>query len=426
MALVLLLGQPGLAATVELSARAQMQQGDYPLLGELERILDQVSRLRQLPVREPVRVDLMNREELFALLSQQLKEEVQPEEIRAEQALYTRWGMLPPDFDYVGFMLGLYTEQIGGFYDPKRRQLHLMKGMSLTEMDQELLIAHELTHALQDQHFGLQKFLEKGDSSNSDRQLAQMSLIEGDASLSSGEYIASQVQKKFNLIDTLSSVFNAVHMNLSFQKLRQAPQFIRDAMVFPYEQGLRFVRSFRQSEGWSWEEISTLYHNPPASTEQILSPDKYLDGEQPQRITSRLGSLLPGKHRLISQGVLGELGWRQYFLSVLEPAQARTAAHGWGGDQYQVLESDSGKLRFVFQTQWDTPADAREFATAYALSLQKRLPKSIKTQPLPQMQVFRHAQQDYSLISCQHSHCLVMEALPALAQHDLQRLKRSL
>lgn len=423
LSLALLMAQPGIAATVELTPRTHqaLQRGDYPLLGELEKILQQVSVLRQLPVREPVLVDLMHRQELFDLLSQQLREEVQPQEIQAEQALYTRWAMLPAGFDYLRFMLDLYTEQIGGFYDPKRRQLYLMKGLHLVQMDQELLMAHELTHALQDQHFGLVKFLKKSPQSNSDQQLAYMSLIEGDASLAAAEYIAGRTNQ-FSFLDVLGSVFNAARMTLSFEKLRQAPHFIRESMTFPYEQGLRFVQFLRQKRGWSWEAFHRLYRYPPNSTEQILNPQKYLDGEQPQPIQSILKDVLPATYRLISQGVLGELGWRQYFSSILESSQARRAARGWGGDQYQVLETEEKRQCFVFITQWDTAADAREFAEAYALSLEKRLPKGITTQPLSQVQVFRHQANDYSLIFCQERRCLVMENFPEFTQRNLQGL----
>lgn len=420
-------------AVVELGTRAQaqLQRGEYPLLENLGGILEKVSQLRQLPIKERVRVDTLNREELLAFLRKEFEAELDPKDIQGEEALYTRWGLFAPDFDYAQFMLGLYTEQIGGFYDPKTRRLYLLEGMSLNKLDQEVLVAHELTHALQDQSFGLKNYLsppQQGEP-NGDRQLAVMSMIEGDASLTSAEYVQGLMQQQFSLMEMLGSLANAVRMNFAFEKLRQAPRVIRESLTFPYDQGLRFVQSFRK-EGWSWEEINTLYKNPPRSTEQILQPDKYLDGENPSALHFKRPPQWPDKWPLLTKGVMGEWGWRHYFLHYLEVAPARSAARGWAGDHYQVyLKNVPGKPspapRLLFSTLWDSPEEAQEFATSYALTLQKRYPSLSLPNQFQQLKLLKISAEDHLLIYQQGARCLIAEGLPALSPTALKALEKS-
>jgi len=411
---------------VKLSPRAQsqLQAGQYGLLDEVSEVLANVSNLRNLPIKETVQLDIMGRDELYQKLNDQIQQDLLPDEIRGEQALYIRWGMLPENFNYLDFILGLYTEQIGGFYDPKTRQLFLLKNMGLSSMDQELLVAHELTHALQDQNFGLNQLMEKSKEANSDRQLAHMALIEGDATLTSTEYIAGLMQKKFNLLDMLGSFMNAVKMNISFEKLRQAPRFIRESMLFPYEQGLKFMQAFRK-EGWSWEDMKVLYQNPPQSTEQILSPEKYLDGEKPLelKISDGLMKLQP-KARRLTQGVLGELGWRQYFRHYLEPAEAKQASQGWGGDQYQVYELPDQRSRLGFFTVWDQPQEAQEFVQAYLQTLKKRYPEKSTIQTSAGDMLLQVQADDWIFISVKGARAMIFEGLARLSEAELTVLKQ--
>lgn len=418
---------------VELGARAKakLQSGEYPLLENVGSILEKVSKLRQLPIKESVKVDTLSREELLAFLRKEFEADLNPKEAQGEEALYTRWGLFTADFNYAEFMLGLYTEQIGGFYDPKTRKLYLLEGMSLSKLDQEVLVAHELTHALQDQSFGLKNYLEvpKQKEPNGDRQLALMALIEGDASLTSAEYVQGLMQSNFNLMDMLGSLANAVRMNFAFEKLREAPRVIRESLVFPYDQGMRFVQSFRK-EGWSWEEINTLYKNPPRSSEQILQPAKYLDGENPSPRHFKTQPTWPDQWPLMTRGVMGEWGWRHYFLHYLEAGPARSAARGWAGDHYQVYQSpnrptEKKPARLLFNTLWDSPEEAQEFANAYLLTLQKRYPSLTFPAQFQALKLIALGPQDHLLIYQQGPRCLIAEGLPALTPTALKALEKT-
>lgn len=357
---------------VELAPDSKQSGNGFQELRQVETILKAVSRLRALPVLRPIQVGLLDRKQLQTKLTEQIQAEIPPGKLRGEGALYQQLGMLPPGFDYAQFLLDLYTEQIGGFYDPATRELKLIKGSSLTGLDQQLLISHELTHALQDQRYELKQFMNPK-SDNDDRSLAVMALIEGDATVSSSEYIQAQTsQKGFQgLLEVLGSAFNAARQIPGYEKFRSAPAFIRDSLTFPYDQGSQFVNAFRQ-QGWSWSDLDTVFRHPPQSTEQILHPNAYLNGEPPVDFQFSLQPLLSGSKQLTGS-VWGELGYRQYLTQHLDWQVAKAAASGWGGDRYEVLETPAG-LVFGLYSVWDSETEAQEFFQAWRQSLAKRSP----------------------------------------------------
>lgn len=366
---LLLAAAPAWAAPAGIAFTPRAQQalstGRTPYLAEAERILKAVAQVRRLPVKRPVKVDLLGREELFVRLKAQIDKEIKPEQIAGEKALYVRWGMLAPDFDYGAFLLDLYTEQVGGFYDPETQMLYLVEGAPLARLDMEVLMAHELTHALQDQHYQLRDFM--GDSAD-DQTLARQALVEGDAVVASIEYVQQRMQQRPMFWDTMASLMNVFRMQGSFAKLKQAPGFVKSFLLFPYEEGQTFVSSLRATH--DWDDFAAIYQRPPRSSEHILHPATFLAADQPQPMT--LPWQLPGYQKLLS-GVLGELTLQLLFRHHLPLTEARQAARGWKGDYYEVLEK-SGHTVLQLVTAWDTPADAQEFCQAYRRVIALRYP----------------------------------------------------
>jgi hypothetical protein len=354
---------PGIVFTPR--AELALTSGRAPYLAEAERILNAVAKVRRLPVKQPIKVDVLGREELFRHLKTQIDKEIKPEQIVGEKALYVRWGMLAPDFDYGAFLLDLYTEQVGGFYDPETQMLYLVEGAPLARLDMEVLIAHELTHALQDQHYQLRDFM--GDSSD-DQTLARQALVEGDAVVTSIEYVQQRMQQRPMFWDTMASLMNVFRMQGSFAKLKQAPGFVKSFLLFPYEEGQTFVSSLRASR--DWDDFVAIYKQPPSSTEHILHPATFLAADHPQTLTLKLPQ--PGYHKLLS-GVLGEMTLQLLFRHHLPLSEARQAARGWKGDYYEILERQ-GHTVLQLLTAWDSPADAQEFCQAYRQVIQLRYP----------------------------------------------------
>jgi hypothetical protein len=220
-------------------------------------------------------------------------------------------------------------------------------------------MAHELTHALQDQHFNLRRF-EKWPKGDSDAELAAHALVEGDASLAMAVYVSRSPARILSLMKSMGTSKSAT------EEIDRAPRAIRESLLFPYEKGMQWAQALHRREGWA--RVSKAYKELPQSTEQILHVEKYFAREAPVKvnlpdISSKLGS---GWKR-IDTDVNGE--WSYYLILdeyLKSPQESKRAAAGWGGDRYSVYEgAKPGSVVITQLSAWDTPNDAMEFFDAY-------------------------------------------------------------
>lgn len=321
-------------------------------------VLRETSEVRQLAVLGPVQSGAQSREEIERMLIANLDRSSTPEQVRATELTLKRLGMLPADFQFRPFLLSLLTEQVAGYYDPRTRHFYLADWVDPDA--QKPVIAHELTHALQDQHFNLRRF-QDWPRHDSDAQMAAHALVEGDATLAMTQYVTRDLRRQLAMLRSLitgSAGSTAVYDS--------APRVIRESLVFPYSQGAAWAGVVHKRGGW--DMVSSAYKKLPASTEQILHPEKYFAGEAPQRVT--LGDLTPllGKGwRMADHDVNGEWGFYLLLDEFLKSGElSRRAAAGWGGDRYALYTGRSeGDALVVLKSVWDTEADAVEFFEAY-------------------------------------------------------------
>ncbi len=338
--------------------------------------------IRRLPFKHEVKRDVTAREEIRAYLIKEMAEEQEPAEVRAEELSMKALGLLPADTDYQELMLRVYSEEIGAFYDPKTKTMHLIKepgtgrkaGLfesllgrkgGFSKDESKTVIAHELTHALADQHFDLYR-MQKAIKNDDDRELALSALIEGEATLvMMGAQMEDWKGTEISEVpaEQLGSVFNLMMPLLKFASgasMRSAPPIVGESMLFPYLRGLVFCARLTNEDDWS--AIDDAYRNPPLSTEQILHPEKYrTEPDAPQAVD--LGKLETGPEwKPLTRNVVGEMQ-----LGVLLRRQdGKAAAAGWDGDQFATFEGPDGHLGLVWRSTWDTEADAIEFTRAYA------------------------------------------------------------
>jgi hypothetical protein len=291
-------------------------------------------------------------------------------------------------------LIQVYSEEIAAFYDPKTKTMHLIeepevkrkaqptflerlfgKQAGFDKDENKTVIAHELTHALSDQHYDLDK-LQKAAKHDDDRSLAVSALIEGEATLtmmgvSMDDWDGSKITKMpaADLDRGLSFITPFLSFLGGGKTLRSAPSIITETMTFPYLRGMVFCVKLTNDGGW--KAIDEAYKNPPVSTEQILHPDKFRTRpDLPTMID--LGELKPGAPwKEVGRNVLGELQTR-----VMLGRQGARAAAGWDGDRYAVFEGSEGKLGLVWLSTWDSEDDAREFAQAYARYQTRRMGKN--------------------------------------------------
>jgi hypothetical protein len=221
--------------------------------------------------------------------------------------------------------------------------------------------AHEFTHNLQDQHYDLKQLFARA-TGNGDYEEAIRALVEGDATLSMSLY----AQANLTAMDIASYQIEQIEA-LDFSGIL-APgngPLTESAAAFPYTDGASFVALLYETGGW--QAVESAYANPPRSTEQILHPEAFYNGDEPQPVDlPDIGARLGGGWKTMVEDTLGELYMRIYLEQGIEIRDAIRAGSGWGGDRYQVLQNSQGQLALALRTAWDTPADAAEFFDAYS------------------------------------------------------------
>ena len=326
------------------------------LVAATNEVLQETSQLRELAVLRPVQSSALSRAEIERMIVANLDRETTAADMHASEVTLKRLGLVPTNFALRPLIVRLLTEQVAGYYDPKEQQFHLADWIDVD--GQKPIMAHELIHALQDQHFNLRRF-EKWPKGDSDAELATHALIEGDATLAMTLYVASNPARALSFLKSFMAAES------SSQELEKAPRALRETLLFPYQEGLTWTRSLYQNGGWS--AVSRAFKTLPQSSEQILHPPKYFIHEAPVKVL--LPDLRPSLGRgwrRIEADVNGE--WSFYLIldEFLKSAStSKQAAAGWAGDRYAMYENESGQSLYVSFSTWDTVKDAREFFDAY-------------------------------------------------------------
>ncbi len=346
------------AAPIPQHARAAASTRNAAIVATTLAILKETSEIRELSILRPVKSGAQSRVEIERMVVRNLEEQTTPAEMHATEVSLKKLGLVPPDFQYRPFIIKLLTEQVAGYYDPKAQQFYLADWIELE--GQKPVMAHELTHALQDQHFNLRRFEEwpKGDA---DAELAVHALIEGDATLAMSLYMAKNPLVALAFMRSLGST------GTSSDQFKQAPRALRESLVFPYQEGAEWATQLYKRGGWSM--VSEAFTKLPQSTEQILHPEKYFAREAPLKIfLPDVRSLLGPNWKRLDYDVNGE--WSYYLILdefLQAPSESRRAAAGWAGDRYEIYEGPKPGDAFLAQmTAWDTESDAKEFFDAYA------------------------------------------------------------
>ncbi len=327
-------------------------------------VLKETSELRELPILRPVKSGTQSRAEIQRFLIKNMDEDSTPAEMHASEVALKKLGLIPQDFQFRPFIISLLTEQVAGYYDPKQQEFFLADWIDLD--GQKAVMAHELTHALQDQHFNLRRF-EKWPKGDADAELAAHALVEGDASLAMSVYVSRSPLRIIALMKSMGSSQSAS------EEIDRAPRALRESLMFPYKEGMQWVQQLHRREGWPL--VSKAYRELPQSTEQILHAEKYFAREAPVKVTlPDISSLLGRGWKRIDADVNGE--WSYYLIldEYLKSAQeSKTASAGWGGDRYSVYEGTTpGSVVITQLTAWDTPRDATEFFNAYVKRTEQR------------------------------------------------------
>jgi hypothetical protein len=337
-----------------------------PLLVAFDEVLQRVVSLRQLQPKGVIKRAVRTRQQIRTAVQALAQDALSPAEWEAERKAMVQWGLLAPDFRLKEFVLALLTEQAAGYYDPKQQTFFIADW--LPHVVQKPVMAHELVHALQDQHYNLQKNFDLV-KDQADLSLARKALIEGDAMAVMLVYLLEPLGLTIADLPDMGALLQSSTSLLGdqFQLYTRAPLILRQQLLFPYVHGLAFVKAVLAHSGWPG--LQRVYQHPPVSTQQILHPETYLAETPvlPNEVTLQVPEgVLNTPWKKLKRDVLGE-----FFLSVilqqfLSEEEARQSAAGWRGDRYELFEQqDSGHLLLVCVTAWNTPVEATAFFQSY-------------------------------------------------------------
>jgi hypothetical protein len=299
--------------------------------------------------------------------------------LRRDEKLYRFLGVVPPDLDLVRLYHDLLEEQLAGFYDIDRRELVLAEW--LPREHQSVVLAHELTHALQDQHFSLRVRKRLG-FETPDAEAAWQALVEGDATAVMAELSLAPLGKHFTILadsgeaaQLAPPAARAAAGGIDSELFLSAPTIVREGLSFPYVHGLRYVMSLYRDGGWP--AVDAAFVHPPASTEQIIHAeriDNTLDAPISIEIPDVRG-MLGTAYEPVSNGTLGERELYAYIAQFVDPAVAEFSAEGWGGCSYILYAAGpEDPPAFVLVSMWDSEDDAVEFFGGLIGGLEARYP----------------------------------------------------
>ncbi|HEY7132361.1 MAG TPA: hypothetical protein VH440_08905 [Candidatus Limnocylindrales bacterium] len=351
---------PSAAPSTAPSGAAPSPAGSDDIAATYSRIEQQVIAIRELQPTRPVTPTVLDDAGIKKLVADSFDKDNPPALIAANERIMKALGLLPADASLKDLYVTLLGSQVAGLYNPDDKRLYVVSKSGRIGAVEKTTFSHEFTHALQDQNFDLSS-LRLDEIGQGDRSFARLSLVEGDATLSMTYW---QLQ---NLTQAdLGELLSAAQDDPSTRQLESMPPILRESLLFPYSQGLGFVQGLQNRGGWA--AVNEAFAKPPASTEQILHPDKYTAGEQPvavelpKDLATKLGagwtSQLEDSFGEFQLGVWLQQG------SGLSAVEAKSAAAGWGGDRISALEGPDGSWAVVLRTAWDTAQDATEFERA--------------------------------------------------------------
>lgn len=323
----------------------------------LQQIEKDAAKVRGLQPLADVREEFINDAQLRDNLTKDMAQDYPKDKaVRDAVELWLMRLSDNPKLDLYQLEIDLQTEQVAGYYDLRKKKLFVRnEGGALSPLARQTL-AHEYTHSLQDQHFDLQKLL-PDHSTDGDHDLGVRSLVEGDATIS-GLLYASRYFTQQQYQDMITESQNA-----PTDVLDRAPRYIRDSLLFPYEQGVQFVVALGGQS--SFNRINQALQDPPVSSEQIMHPEKYTKSPRdlPKLVAlPPLTDTLGAGWTMPDNGTLGEFDLN-IILDENGAADATGAAAGWGGCIYNFYENGDKSLLMI-NTTWDTTKDANEFETA--------------------------------------------------------------
>lgn len=364
------------------------------LLGAVDGVLKFDSGITGLPIKSEVKRRLVDRDEVQAYVEKEMSEDEDAQRLKNGEMVLKKFGLVPRDFDVEGFLVKLLREQVAGYYDPKTKYVNLLSWLE-PEAQMPVLV-HELTHALQDQSFGMEKWV-KGPNhkkhmtpaetiADDETSVARHAVLEGQAMAVMLDWMLAPAKRTIldapNIVDAMEAGMASGGDSPVYQS---APIYLQRMLIFPYTYGLDFERALlKQSKERAFEGV---FQHPPENTREVMEPKAYLDDEHLAPLDPPDFAKILGKDwEMYDVGSIGEFDLAEIAEQFSNHAKSLDIFPGWRGGYYYALKQKDKKsvagpqdIGMVFVTRWGDPKAEASFIDVYSQSVSKRYPN---VQPL--------------------------------------------
>ena len=352
-------------------AYAQKAKPKASVFAEIEKMSADLEEITGLHFSKKVPAAIINKQQLRKFLDERIDVAIKPDDLRAEELTLKMLGLLPQDYDLRAGTVEMLTEQAAAFYDYKKKKLFILDGE--TGGGQQIALVHELAHALADQNFHLDKYIQDK-ALNDDSATARMAVMEGQATWLMTAYMQKGLGGKPEVPEAVLDLMRrTVEMGATqYDVFSKAPLYVRESLLFPYTEGISFQDAvFRKFGQDAFREV---FVRAPVSSQQIIHPEKYLSTQE---------SALPPAPRIekgyrkLAEGTLGEFDFRVLLEPIAGKEQAAELAAHLKGSRYLLAEhktervSSSTPVLSVIST-WESSDEARKFFDLYRQAIQKK------------------------------------------------------
>lgn len=360
------------------------------LFHDVDTILDFASNDTSLPKKHEVKRRLAGREEVVSYLQKSMAEDKDVQRLRRTELVLKKFGLLPKNFNLQTFLVSLLEEQVAGYYDAKTKTVNLLDWVAPDL--QRPVLAHELTHALQDQSFNLDKWLKKGsedldtkkdlrpdDITKDENSTARQAVTEGQAMVVLIDYMLAPMHRTVaNSPEAVQMMNDSMANGSADSKIYQnAPVFMKESLTFPYRYGVEFEAELLRQQGKD-KAFKATFQNPPQTSREIMEPQTYITGEHLPPLPLPDFKHIFKAYERFDIGAIGEFDVAVLAEQYAGLETSKRIYPNWRGGYYYSVHpkgNPSAPLQLVFVSKWATPKAADQFAAIYARGMQQRYKK---------------------------------------------------
>jgi hypothetical protein len=361
---------------------------------ELFRSVDELLKFASddtgLPIKHEVKRKLTDRKEVESYLEKGMKDDKDAKRLERSSEVLKKFGLIPRDFQLGPFLVAMLKEQVAGYYDPKKKTVNILNWVDAEQ--QKPVLAHELTHALQDQSFGMEQWMKDAETEGDKKNDPSPADIDNDEESSAREAVvegqAMVVMMDYTLAPTGRTLLESPQIGDALKEgmlegpqdsptFRQAPIFLKEELTFPYRYGMDFTLALEKAGG---KELGYggAFKVPPKTTREIMEPDTYLSQEKLAPLKRIEFTRNFGRYDAFDFGAIGEFDVYVLVEQYAGRQEAEIMYPAWRGGYYfagRPKGTKSGPIGVLYVSRWATPDKAAEFAAVYAKSLAQRYQK---------------------------------------------------